>query len=162
MSANRAIWRDATKLSHYLGLENASELYDYIASDLFKPFFEELLEDGIVPAQEAAKERGAKRRRGNDLKSIQQALIGGEKYGKVNYSAYRPKKANWTIGDHYARFPWLTRHENSTSNEGIFYGKALSEDEMNLRVCMLLSRVQFEMTPSRAKASKAGAIFEAP
>ena len=61
MSESRTIWRDATKLSTYFGLKNASELYEYIASDLVKRFFEELLEDVILPAQKAAQKRGAQR-----------------------------------------------------------------------------------------------------
>ena len=100
--------------------------------------------------------------RGLELKSTRQALIEGERSGKVKYSAYRPKRGNQTVSDYFARFLWYTKHENARSNQGIFDDKALSEDELDKRVWLLLSHVQSEMTPSRTKSSKVGVIFNVP
>ena len=116
MSEGCTNWRDPTKLSTYLGLGNASELYEYITSDLFEAFFEYLLEDSILLTQKAAQKRGCQRQRGLELKSTQQALFEGERSGKVKYSAYRSKKADWTIGDHFTRFRRYMKYENARSN----------------------------------------------
>ena len=116
----------------------------------------------ILPAQKSSSETLGLADRGLELKSTRQALIEGERSCKVKYSAYRPKKGNRTISDNFARFLWYTKHENARSNQGIFDGKALSEDELDKRVWLLLSRIQFEMIPSRAKSSKVGVIFDVP
>lgn len=139
------------RLRLFLELESVDDFKSWIASDLYKPFWETLYQDSIKPEQEAAKAAGKTRRRGQDLSEVQGQLIQCEAGGKRKYSRPNPDKSQWTKLDHYASFLHWVSSENVSDQNGIFFGKGLPDDIMYQRVWKVLQYSCTRVTPSHVK-----------
>jgi len=142
-------------------MDSRQDLEKFIQSNLFTPFFEDLYASVIKPAQDETERTVKPRPRGLDLRSIQFALIQGEKGGACKYSAHRLDKRGWKVVNHYAYFLLCVRDENTRSNEGILYGKGLSRAEIDNRVWLLLRQVAFDHSPSQEGKSKGASLLAA-
>ena len=95
---------ESGKLRRFLGLSTTADLKAWMEGELFKPYFDELFEAHIRPAQEHANATKEPRPRGPDLKLVETQLLYGGKAGKRNYSKARVDKTGWNALDHFARF----------------------------------------------------------
>ncbi len=85
--ADRAVtYQDWNKLRQALELESGEDLAAWIGSDLFAPYFLELFESVIKPAQEEAATQGRQRSQGPKLRDVERTLREGEKAGSRKFS----------------------------------------------------------------------------
>lgn len=132
-----------------LFLDGEDDFRRWIRSDMFKPFWDELWTSYIKPSRQVAKRKGIDRARGRGLKEIQTLIVSGEKGGLRKYSRTNPDKRDWCAADHYARFLLQTRSENIIDADGQFYGKQISESDVDMLIWAVMTRVSFEHSPSR-------------
>ena len=159
LSPNRVIWKDWNALWFHLGFESLAELEEFIRGVNFAPFFTELNEAVILPEQEEAALSGKPRKRGPNLREVENAMIQGEKAGLARYSKFRVNKKDWKIIDHYAYYLFAVRAANEGSADGMLFGKALSDKEKNERCWWLQLRLAYDMAPSRLNMSRGGKLM---
>ncbi|KAL8881663.1 MAG: hypothetical protein Q9198_001176 [Flavoplaca austrocitrina] len=151
----RPVYANYERLKAYLEMESVEDLKKWMDQEdgLYKPAWDQLYNDHIKGAQEQAKASGEQRRRQQDLSEVQGHLAQCELNGKHKFSRPSPDRSGWTRLDHYARFVWWVAKENTEDQNGIFYGKGLSDDIIHQRVWMVLQRSNQNNTPSHKPAS---------
>lgn len=75
--------------------------------------------------QEQTKEQG------KGIGDIQNWILSGESHSVLKYSTTQPKKDNWDAADHLAHFHFNIKNINLQSQEGVFFGKNLSNKMMD-------------------------------
>ena len=160
MKRSLEIWkklRSVHNLRRDLGFKDTAEFKAFLASDRFKPFFDDYAEQYIYPQQERARAEGSFRARGVGLDHVERRLISGERPGQDKYSCRRPDKSQWDNVDHCALMLYDIREANTKSVQGIFHRKNLSEHEMHIEIWALIKYQEFNSAPSRkAKRSAKG------
>ena len=139
-----------------LGIASNDELISFLRSHVFLPYWKELYVDHIFPEQEPARIKHKARHRGPPLKDVQEAILQAEQEGQRKYTVHNPDRANWGAVDHYARFLLQVLAENVLDRDGIFYGKHVSGDDMDVYLWSLCLLVDREHTRSRIHRSMAG------
>ncbi len=161
--ADRAVtYQDWNKLRQALELESGEDLAAWIGSDLFAPYFLELFESVIKPAQEEAATQGRQRSQGPKLRDVKRTLREGEKAGSRKFSRPKPNKRGWSIRDHYALCLHNLVEENTKNSEGIFYGKALDTAQRNGKIWGAIKRCEWDVSPSRRGTSRVAKILFRP
>ena len=56
---------------------------------------------------------------------------------------------DWDQWDHAARLLYRLRRANLSSASGLFYGKALSDEEVNAKLWALMRQAELKLAPSR-------------
>ena len=156
----KEVWSDWQLLCDYLEMTSVKDLREFLKSDLFQPYWVELYEAVIKPAQQEASQTGKQRARGCNLKTAQSNLISGERNGQCRFSARKLNKTQWSDTDHYSLFLHCVRDENIRNAEGIFYGSTLQISEIDFKIWQLLKRVTYDFTPSRMGGSAGAKILQ--
>ena len=86
----------------------------------------------ILPEQEKAAKTRTQRPRGPDQATVEQRMLIGERPGCDKYSDRFPDKSEWDQTDHLACLLTILRDVNLKSNQGLFYGKGLTDADVNL------------------------------
>jgi hypothetical protein len=141
-------------LQQALMLTNTSEWKSWLQSTLVKPYWIELWDCCLKQQKNGV--------RGIGLGLIQELLAIGEAGGRRKYSqTFRDdSKLEWEIGDHLACFLYWVKRENLESNEGVFYGRNLADEDMD-RAVWALKGILVEMhSPSQINNAMGGkAVF---
>jgi hypothetical protein len=144
-----------SRMAPYLGLANGRAVQAWMASTAFKPCFDELCKDHIIPAQQLAKLQGRTRPHGPVLPAVQLALEDGEAMGDERYSSYDEiDKTDWTDVDHYALCLFRLKKRNMDNRDGLFRTKALPDNDMESRLWMAMMKASYEMAESRKPKGK--------
>lgn len=128
-----------------LNVAGVKALEEWLTSGMFKEFWVELWEKCLL--QKAAKSND----RGVQLSTAQQRLTEGEQMDRRKYSRQNPDKTDWDECDHLAWFLWWVKNENSTSNEGVFFGRDISESDKELILWGVKDYVRRLHAPSQLK-----------
>jgi alkylated DNA nucleotide flippase Atl1 len=143
------------RMAPYLGLTSAKAVKAWMASPAFKPCFDELCKDHIIPAQQLAKSQGRTRPHGPLLNAVQLALKDGEALGDERYSSYYElDKTDWSDVDHYALCLFRLKKLNMDNRDGIFRSKVLPPSDMESRLWMAIMKASYEMAESRQPKEK--------
>lgn len=119
-------------------------------SELFKGRFDELCNEAIFPAQEAARQAGEPRKRAFNRVTVEAAIYDGTTDGRRKYAAWKPDKSNWGLIDHYANAMYRIREENRANLDGLFYEDMnMTEQEMHKVIWAILQYELYEQAPSR-------------
>lgn len=103
---------------------SVSALQEYLKSDLFLPYWEELKVAYIDKELENSAESLQKLGRANAWKTIHEAILSGEAQGPRKYTRNRPNKADWNRIDHYARYFAQVKRDARASTDS-FTAKSL-------------------------------------
>ncbi|KAI9872234.1 MAG: hypothetical protein M1830_001879 [Pleopsidium flavum] len=150
----RMQWADWDRLTVLLEMTSRKDLEHFIESNLFKPYFNELVKNVIRPTQQTTTQTKKPRVHEPDLRTVQSVLLKGEKAGERQFSCHNPDKSTWDAKDYYAYFLYCVCDENLNNKNGIFYGKGLSDTEIDTQVWNLLQRCTYDISPSRKGGSK--------
>ncbi|KAI4154880.1 MAG: hypothetical protein LQ340_001358, partial [Diploschistes diacapsis] len=108
----------------YVEAPSVSALQEYLKSDLFLPYWEELKVAYIDKELENSAESLQKLGRANAWKTIHEAILSGEAQGPRKYTRNRPNKADWNRIDHYARYFAQVKRDARASTDS-FTAKSL-------------------------------------
>ncbi|KFY04255.1 hypothetical protein V491_09410 [Pseudogymnoascus sp. VKM F-3775] len=131
-------WAHFDRLADVLGLGNKSAVKAWMASDSFKPAYDELVRDWIDSRWDKAVD-GMRRKRAPTLKQISKEILNApvERYtsrsGIVN-------KHNFREIDHYALCLVRLRAANEYNFNGIFRGKTCSDEGKDQRLWQAMQR----------------------
>ena len=124
-------------LADAFSFDSAKAFKEWERSDLVKPHWDEFHNDYLSPEWKKALAEGA----GEDeakavalpgakgLINVQKALANIQKYNRTNVN-----KADWLQYDHQARLIHKMKIENTTNKDGIFYQKAMSENDRDFMI----------------------------
>ncbi|KAE8164621.1 SNF2 family N-terminal domain-containing protein [Aspergillus tamarii] len=86
--------------------------------------------------------------------------MSGESLGNTKYSGRNPDRASWDEADHLACFVWHVKHENTRSNNGIFYNRNLSDTTIEKIIWSLKDWIRQKHAPSYINTAMGGtALF---
>ena len=130
------------KLIKAYHLATKGEWREWLQSDLLCPYWIELWNSYLKKAAQAKSERGV------GLNIVQKRIMSGESLGNTKYSGRNPDKASWDEADHVACFVWHIKHENTRSNNGIFYNRNLSDTTIEKIIWGLKNWIRQKHAPS--------------
>ncbi|OBT57524.1 hypothetical protein VE04_02113 [Pseudogymnoascus sp. 24MN13] len=114
------------RLAYILGLNNKAAVKTWMASESFKPAYDELVRDWIDLQWDKAVD-GMRRKRAPTLKQITQRISKApERYTSATGVV---DKTNFAEIDHYALCLVLLRAANETNPNGVFRGKTCSNEK---------------------------------
>ena len=140
---------NVSTLRQALGFTSIAEFKAFLASNRFKPYFDEYASQWIIPQQERARAEGSSRPRGPGLEHVERRLLSGERPGQDKFSCRRPDKSNWDNVDHCALMLFEIREANMKSVEGLFYRTDLSERDIHQYIWAMVKYQEFNIAPSR-------------
>lgn len=152
-STELIVWNNAVTLARQLGFTSKDEMYTFMNSNRFAPYFEEYARNWIYPAQQLAKDTGVQRGRGPQLDQVEQRFLSGEQYGSDKYSNDYPDMSDWDQWDHAARLLYRLGKANTSGVSGLFYGKGLKDSAINAQVWALIKHAESHLAPSKAKSN---------
>ncbi|GKZ61541.1 hypothetical protein AnigIFM49718_008260 [Aspergillus niger] len=141
-------------LQHALNLGTLEDWKAWLKSDLVAPYWKELWESCLrLDTVQSLK-------RGIGLSQVQELMHTGEAGGKRRYSqVFGRDQSSWQVGDHLACFSYWVKNENLKSNQGVFYGRNISDEDMD-RAVWALKGVLVEMhSPSQINKPMGGAAI---
>ena len=148
--------RNIHTLRQALGFTSTAEFKAFLASNRFKPYFDEYASQWIIPQQERARAEGSSRPRGPGLEHVERRLLSGERPGQDKFSCRRPDKSNWDNVDHCALMLFEIREANLKSVEGLFYRTDLSECDIHQYIWAMVKLQEFNIAPSRKTTKRKG------
>ncbi|KAF7951601.1 hypothetical protein EAE96_006904 [Botrytis aclada] len=107
-------YQNLGKMAPYLGLPNANAVRDFLNSPEFRRHHDLLYESAIQPR--TLREPNSK---GPSLRTVQNMIIRGEKFGHGKYSDHEPNMQNWKKADHYALRLYRLCFYNSNRRDGL-------------------------------------------
>ena len=119
MSTRTRIYQNVEDLAQFCGCGVAT-FREYVAGELFKPFYLELVRDCIKPKEKDI-QQGYSSHTNLRLGAVSKRLAQGEAGGKKKFSHPRVNKAQWDETDHYAYFLFMAKTMATESNEGLFW-----------------------------------------
>ncbi|OBU00072.1 hypothetical protein VE01_01877 [Pseudogymnoascus verrucosus] len=125
------------RLAYILGLDNKAAVKAWMASESFKPAYDELVCDWIDLQWDKAVD-GMRRKRAPTLKQITQRISKApERYTSATGVV---DKTNFVEIDHYALCLVLLRAANETNPNGVFRGKTCSDENKDQRLWQAMLR----------------------
>ncbi|KZF22411.1 hypothetical protein L228DRAFT_152274 [Xylona heveae TC161] len=141
-----------SQLALHLNLSGPEQVKEWMNSEFFQPYWQELYEAVIAPAQLSARVSGTRRPRGPRLSIVQYTLVEGERGGEQTFSRRKLDKSDWDIVDHYARFLYMVRSENKLDKKGVFFARDdLTNEEIDMLIWKALQKKSHETAPSRVR-----------
>ena len=138
-----------------LGFESIQAMKDFVWSYEFWAPFSDYAMKWIWPQQKEIVAQGGTRGPGKRLETVQIRLLSGQGDGDMRYSNRYADTSGWDIVDYQARLLYTLRDFNMNSADGLFYGKRISENEVDSRLWNLWKWVEYNEAPSRrTKKSK--------
>lgn len=142
-------YKSQSRLAKHLGFANVNLYYGWLESDLFRPYYLDLLEATTSTTENV-----------NSVKAIQQALAHGSRSGRGIFIGKRPKKDRYRLVDHYASCMKDLLEENTHVLDGIFFGKVMTEDEQFEALWQVILRCNWQNCKSKKdRNSRESLIF---
>ncbi|KFY86822.1 hypothetical protein V500_07368 [Pseudogymnoascus sp. VKM F-4518 (FW-2643)] len=139
------------RLACILGLGNKAAVQAWMASDSFKPAYDELVRDWISSQWDKAVD-GMRRKRAPTLKQITDAISKApERYTSPTGII---DKTNFVEIDHYALCLVLLRAANESNFNGLFRGKTCSDEHKDQRLWQAMLRGGAEAWRRRKRSVK--------
>ena len=132
-----------------LGFASVRELKEFWWSLPFWGPFSEYAMVCVWPQRKVAYDTGNSRGPGKHLETIQGRLSSGQIDGTMRYSDPYADTSEWTDVDYAARLLWKLRNHATHSADGMFYGKHMSENEIDSLIWNLWKHVEYSEAPSR-------------
>ncbi|KAL8651507.1 MAG: hypothetical protein Q9210_003210 [Variospora velana] len=140
-------WRKPINVAHELGFASVDEMRVFIKGDRFWPFFEAYAKEYIWPdVGEARKVSGVRA----NLATVEERLIHGEWPGSDKFSRDILKTSTWDKVDHQTYLLYRICRNNINSSDCIFFRRALSDSEINMRIWALIKYCEYNEGAMRA------------
>ena len=152
-STEHIAWGNASTLAQQLGFTSKDEMYTFLHSNRFAPYFQEYARLCVYPAQQKAKREGVQRGRGPKIDQVEARLLSGEQYGSDKYSNDYPDVSQWDQWDHAARLLYRLKKANVSGVSGLFYGKGFKDSDINMRIWALVKHAESNLAPSKSRSS---------
>ncbi|RDW84611.1 hypothetical protein BP6252_02201 [Coleophoma cylindrospora] len=154
------LYKDQVRLAKCLGLRTANDLGTFLDGPHFAPIFERLWKSHIQPRLDNNQGHGPK------ITQIQSRLRAAERDGEQKYTDFDLDVTDWDEHDHYALCLFRLVEKNSKHRGGIFYGKPLSTNDMEVRIwqCILRashSRRRGRRNPKATSSTSGGNLVQA-
>ena len=137
----------------YLELDSSVQLRAWLDSPQFKPYFEELYQNTILPR--LTKDPNLQ---GPQLRTVRSAMIRGESFGDQKYSAKSVDTAHFDQVDHYAYCMVQLIDCNTHNRHGVFYQKLINAIDKEARMWMAILRGNHEKSNERRASRKANEL----
>ncbi|KAL8929018.1 MAG: hypothetical protein Q9208_001461 [Pyrenodesmia sp. 3 TL-2023] len=144
-------WKNRSKFRQALGFDSSQDMYRFLYSRRFRPYFEAYARQWIWPQREESQRTGGARGRSSSLLAVEKRLLAGEALGRDKYSAPIPDTQGWDKLDFQALLMYQIKAANIKSSDGLFFQKDLSESEIHRRVWGLCKWAEFEEAPARER-----------
>jgi hypothetical protein len=139
------------RLSMFLGLETEAAAKKWFESEQFKPIFDALYYKVIEPRM-----LGSPAKQGPKLSAVQTAIIMGEGHGGRKYTGWKIDERGFDDIDHYALCLIRLREENRHSHGGIFRGKQMTDEQIEVRLWHAIMRETSQRSELRKRISGEG------
>jgi hypothetical protein len=136
-------------MAKYLGLETASNVNQWIPSDQFKPMFDNLYHNTILPRLLQNPQL-----QGSQLKAVQCAIARGEASSDQTYSREVLDKSKFEEVDYYAYCMVRLLRINSGHRNGIFFRRQLNDEEKEARIWMAILRATNDCSKVRWESGR--------
>lgn len=145
-------YRNLDRLAHILGLSDRDDVKAWMSSQVFRVAFDKLLQDWIEPEAEKTKALNTIRRRAPVFRMVVQYIEIAELSGTSRYNLIGGADISvYDEVDHYALCLTSLRLLNTTCNTGIFWGKTLTQEEMDQRLWQAILRGSSDAAKARKK-----------
>lgn len=143
-------YHHAELLRRYMGLSTENELLEFLKSNGFAPFWEELKP---VIVRRKTEQNGTKNPTSHTVSNY---LLRGESNGNRKFSGYVVDKSKWADEDHYAYCLYRLKEYSVKCQKGIFFQKNMKDQDVRVRLwqCILLSTKILGKELRKAKAKK--------
>jgi hypothetical protein len=134
---------DLNKMAKYLGLSSGKTVSEFLKTPLFLEPYNELFDTVMAPKHS----RGEKKQ-GPMYSKVAALLLKGEEFGNRKYSAKRVDKSGWSDADHYAYCLYQLRNEACHDWNGLFRGKMITTEQIDVRLWLYMLRATKDRAPS--------------
>ncbi|KAI9882198.1 MAG: hypothetical protein M1823_006054 [Watsoniomyces obsoletus] len=155
------LWMSWARIKDQLGFDNNQKLWEWMTSDLFRPYWLELWNDYFLAERQRVGEHG--KITVPDNERIIQRLHEGKRhdhnrtrYGRDTRGHQQLDKTNWDALDHFASFIYTTTNLNRKSREGIFMDLFEDDHPQWARMTMVMRRIAQDHLPPRIEQDTVG------
>lgn len=127
-------------LQEILCLDSDDEWVRWLRSNMLKPYWIELWEDFFKHRQSTECDPC--------LMAVQERIIDGEACGRMTFSEPQRDKTDWDVTDHYACFLYWVKWYNTRSNQGVFWNRDMTDEEMDCIIWALKDYLVYIHSPS--------------
>ncbi|CAG8961166.1 hypothetical protein HYFRA_00002709 [Hymenoscyphus fraxineus] len=129
-------------MAKYLGLESKAAVQKWMESREWRPHWQEYYEASLNPrlVRNADPHFQGTKYAGPKFSEIQREVARGEAYGRCKYSNFNIDKTGWGDLQHAAFALYRMTKVNMDTRNGIFYGKKMKVEDVQVRVWLPVPR----------------------